>query len=126
MWKAPDAVQLMVDHLEPVLGVPVGAKASPVPEFVKVFRTGGPRATPVSDRPQLTFEAYAQRGSKAWELAEKCRTAVHEMAGTIVAGTSVKDVGELSGPSDLPDPIFPDHTRYTFTLTVHLRATRPS
>jgi hypothetical protein len=125
MWKAPDAEQLMADHLEPLLGVPVGVKASAAPEFVKVIRTGGPRATPVSDRPQLTFEAYATRGSRAWALAEETRTAVLALAGTTVAGVNVKEIGEPGGPSNLPDPVFPDHTRYTFTLAVHLRAIRP-
>ncbi len=116
----------MIDHLEPLLGVPVGVKAAAATEFVKVIRTGGPRATPVSDRPQLTFEAYAKRGSRAWELAEEARAAVLALAGTTVDGTNVKEIGEPGGPSNLPDPIFPDYARYTFTLTVHLRATRPS
>jgi hypothetical protein len=126
MWKAPDAEQLLIDYLTPLLSVPVGVKASPAPEFVKVIRTGGPRATPVSDRPQLTFEAYAKRGSRAWALAEDTRTSVFEMAGTIVAGVSVKEVEEIGGPSSLPDPTFPDHARYTFTIALHLRAIRPS
>lgn len=126
MWKAPDAIQLLVDHMEPVVGVPFGGKAAAAAEFVKVIRTGGPRATPVSDRPQLTFEAYAKRASRAWALAEETRTGVHALAGTIIAGVNVKEVSEISGPSDLPDPLFPEHSRYTFTLAVHLRATRPT
>lgn len=116
----------MIDALEPVVGVPFGVKANGGAEFVKVIRTGGPRATPVSDRPQLTFEAYAKRGSRAWDIAETTRQAVHAMAGTVVGETSVKEVTELGGPSNLPDPLFPDLSRYTFILAVHLRGTRTS
>jgi hypothetical protein len=127
MWQAPDAEQFMIDYLEPLLGVPVGVKsAGSAAEFIKVIRTGGPRASPVSDRPQLSFEAYAVKGSRAWALAEKTRTAVLAMAGTVVQNTSVKDVTELGGPANFPDPLLPDRSRYTFTLAVHLRATRNS
>lgn len=121
MWVHPDAEKLLIDHLTPLLGVPVGTKASTTTEFVKVIRTGGPRATPVSDRPQLTFEAYSNRGTKAWDLANRTREAVHALAGSQLAGISVKEVTELGGPANLPDPIFPALTRYTFTLAVHLR-----
>lgn len=126
-WKAPDAVQFMINVLAPVLGpVPVGGKGTSGAKFLKVIRTGGPRATPISDRPQLTFEAYAKLPSQAWALAEEARTTVLGIAGTVVHGVSVKEITELSGPSDLPDPVFPEHSRYTFTLAIHLRATKPS
>lgn len=120
--RAPDAVQFMVDVLAPILDTPVGNKASAGDSFVKVNRTGGPRPTPVSDQPQLTFEAYHRRPDRAWDLAEDTRQAVHALAGTVIEGVNVKNVSELAGPADLPDPLFPDHSRYTFTLAVHLRA----
>lgn len=119
MWTSPDAVQLMVDRLD--VGAPVAGRAGTEAAFVKVLRTGGPRATPVSDQPQLTFEAYAKRPSLAYALADKTRAGVHAMAGLVIDGTQVYKVVELSGPSDLPDPLLPDYSRYTFTLAVHLR-----
>jgi hypothetical protein len=122
MWTHPDAEQLLIDYLSPILAVPVGTKApGNSNEFVKVIRTGGPRATPVSDRPQITVEAYSTRGSTAWALVEKARMALFALAGTVLGDTSIKDVAEFGGPANLPDPIFPSLTRYTFTLAVHLR-----
>lgn len=122
MWTHPDAEKLLIDYLAPILAVPVGVKAAGSgTEFVKVIRTGGPVATPVSDRPQITIEAYAARGTRAWELADLARMAVFTLAGTVLGGTSVKEVTEIGGPVNLPDPVFPALTRYSFTLAVHVR-----
>jgi hypothetical protein len=123
MFRHYDAEQLFIDYLGPLLAVPVGTKApgGPPPAFVRIVRTGGPRTLPVSDRPHLTFDAYARLGSVAWELADKARMAVYAVAGTVVGGVSVKDVVEIGGPANLPDPLFPDYSRYSFTLAVHLR-----
>jgi hypothetical protein len=127
MWTYPDAEKLIIDHLTSVLTpVPVGTKAGPGTEFLKVFRVGGPRATPVSDRPLLAFEAYAGKGSRAWELADQARTEVFALAGTVLGTVSIKEVTEASGPGNLPDPIFPALTRYQFTLAVHLRGRQES
>jgi hypothetical protein len=121
MWTYPDAEQLLIDYLDPILGVPVGTKAATGTDFVRLFRTGGPRATLITDRPLIAFEAYSSRGSTAWALAEKARRAVFALAGTVLGDVSVKDVAEVSGPGNLPDPVFPALTRYTFTLAIHLR-----
>lgn len=118
-WESPDAVQLMVDHLN--VGAPVAGRGGAEAAFVKVLRTGGPKATRVSDQPHLTFEAYAKLPSQAWALANKTREGVFAMAGQVIGGWQVYSVRELSGPGDLPDPSYPDHSRYTFTLAVHVR-----
>jgi hypothetical protein len=125
LWTCPDAEQLLIDYLEPLLGVPVGSEVADAPAFVQVVRTGGVKPTPVSDRPRLTFDVYAGRYSTAWALLERTREAVHGIAGTTVAGTSVKEVVEDGGPALLPDPDFPALIRYRFTLSVHLRAATP-
>lgn len=121
MWTHPDAEQLLIDYLAPVLAVPVGTKAAAGNEFVRLIRTGGPRPTLVTDRPQITFEAYSSRGSTAWALAEKARIAVFALAGTRLGTVSIKEVEEVGGPANLPDPVFPALTRYSFTLAIHLR-----
>lgn len=121
MWTMPDAVQFFCDYLEPVLGVPVGAEGTTGTAFVRVLRTGGPKATPVSDRPQLTFEAFHRLGSGSWQLAERTRGAVLALAGTTVDGINIKDVQEASGPAELHDPTFPSLTRHSFSLLVHMR-----
>lgn len=121
-WTAQDVEQILCDYLEPLVGVPFGVKAGSGNEFVRVRRTGGPRATPVSDRPQVTFEAYALRPSRAWTIAEATRVGVYGMAGTVIGSVSVKEVTEAGGPADVPDPVFEELTRYSFTLLIHLRA----
>jgi hypothetical protein len=121
MMRYADAEQLLIDYLAPILAVPVGTKAASAPEFVRLFRTGGPVATPVSDRPLITFDAYAAKGSRAWVLADQTRAAVFALAGRKFGDVSVKEVTEAGGPANLPDPVFPTLTRYTLTLAVHLR-----
>jgi acetylornithine deacetylase/succinyl-diaminopimelate desuccinylase-like protein len=125
MWTMPDAEQLFIDYLEPVLGVPVGVEAAEAAPFVRVTRSGGVKVTPVSDGARMTFDCYHIRGSLAWALAEEARVAVHALAGTTPAGLSVniKDVTEEQGPANDPDPTFPALVRYSFTVTVHVRGT---
>jgi hypothetical protein len=121
MWTMPDAVQFFCDYLEPELGVPVGVEAAGTAPFVRINRTGGPKQTPVSDRPQITFEIFHRLGSGSWALAEQTREAVYALAGTTVSGINVKDVQEAGGPQSEPDPTFPALHRHTFTLLVHMR-----
>lgn len=122
VWISRDAEQFLIDYLEPVLGVPVGSKSADSNEFLKVIRTGGFKPTPVSDKAQITFEAYALLDSRAWALAEQAREAVIGLAGTVTAGISVKEVTEAGGPAVTDDPVFEELTRYRFTLLIHLRA----
>jgi hypothetical protein len=121
MFKFIDAEQLLIDYLTPILDVPVGTKAPAASEFVRLIRTGGPRATNVTEGAQITFECYSSRGTKAWELAETARAAVFALAGTRLGEISIKGVVEIGGPANLPDPVFPALSRYTFTHAVHLR-----
>lgn len=125
-WTAPDVEQFLVDYLEPVLGVPVGGKPGTGMEFVVVRRTGGVRATPVSDRPQCTFHIYARRPGRAVELVEDLRGAVRAIAGTVIGDVSVKEVIEAGGPAVVPDPVFEELVRYQYTVLLHLRAQAPA
>jgi hypothetical protein len=125
-WIAPDVEQLIVDYLETVLAVPVGDKPGTGSEFVVCRRTGGVMATPVSDRPQLTFHIYARRPGRAAELFEAVRGAIRAIAGTVLDDVSVKEVTEAGGPALVPDPVFEELVRYQYTVLLHLRAHAPA
>lgn len=117
----PDVEQLLVDTLDAAVTAEVSTRVpNPRPgEFVRVLRTGGPR-TMVSDRAQVTVEAFANRESRAAALAGEARSAVHAMQGTMVGEWKVDRVEELAGPANLPDPTT-NQSRYTFTASVHVR-----
>lgn len=88
--------------------------------WVQVVRTGGTRATIVSDAAQLTISAWADRADFAAALAQRCRAISHATIGTVVAGVPVYLVEELGGPYDNPDPTS-GQERHTWTCRVHLR-----
>jgi hypothetical protein len=119
----PDTVATITSHLNAALTPPVSSNVpNPRPaEFVTVRRTGGPRASKVSDRPQVTVEAWSTDPESAHDLAQLCRSQVTAMAdGTNRSGVIVYRVDEFAGPADLPDPDS-RQSRFTFTLSVHSR-----
>lgn len=121
-WEAPDSEQLLIDYLEQRMGIPWGDKASTASEFGKIIRTGGPRATPVSDKPQLTVELYAKLPSQAWNLTQQALGHLFDAPGLVMGQSLIYSVEEFAGPGKLPDPLLPEFARYTFTVAVQLRA----
>ena len=122
----PDAEQVLCDWLEPALAargtaVPVTTRVpSPRPaRFVRVIRTGGVRATLVTDAPQVTVESFAGTEAAAAALAQLCRALLNAAPGQVAAAVVYKVV-ELAGPQNLPDPLT-DQIRYTQTFEIHLR-----
>lgn len=119
----PDATLTIVDILEAALpgfgcDVPIGGHVpNPRPAvFVRVLRTGGVRATLVTDAAQVTVESWASRTGDAHDLAQLVRAVL--LAAPGAAG--VVAVEELSGPADLPDPESNQH-RFTQSFLVHTR-----
>lgn len=114
-----DAEALVIAYLAPYLGgVPVGTR---IPDkrpslFLRVLRTGGPRETLVSDRPQITLEAWADKETVALGLLQLARAWLNRADGLIFG------VEELSGPGNLPDPTSAQ-TRYTMSFMVRTRGT---
>lgn len=91
-------------------------------EFVHVTRTGGPSDTVVIDRPQITLETYAKRGSRAVEIAQMARALVAAAAREgAMAGVTVYALNEFSGLYLDPDPNAPSHTRYSATFQLAVR-----
>ena len=123
----PDATAVVVRFLARQFAatdapVPVGTRVpNPRPErFVLVRRVGGHRATLVTDAARLAVEAWDSSPANAADLAERCRSWLHAMAGTVQDDVPVYVVGDVGGPADLPDPLS-DQPRYTFTVEVTVR-----
>lgn len=115
-----DVEALLVANLN--VGVPVATRipANTPPAFVRVIRTGGVQQSRISDRPIVTVEAFAQTGTAAWALIQECRSAMFELANSVVAGHTVYDVVEVGGPVNLPHPPV-DRQRYTATFEIQIR-----
>lgn len=99
-----------------------GSKPATFPaEFVHVTRTGGPGDL-VIDRPQITVEAYAKRGSRAVSIANLARGLLNAAAREGQMGAvTVYGLTEFSGPYLDPDPDAPSYTRYSATYQLAVR-----
>lgn len=124
--RMPDTVTAVIVHMTAAL-VDVDAVASKIPtprpaRFVVVQRTGGPRATRVSDRPQITIDAWGASDTDAEDLANDCRYVLGQMAdGSNRDGVIIHRVDEFAGPAYIPDPDS-RQDRYRFTVSVHARS----
>lgn len=118
-----DAVAATADHLAANMAAHVdNVVPNPrPPRLVTVRRTGGPAASRVSDRPQVTVECWAPTAKQAQDDAQLARQLIHQMAdGSPRGDVIVYRVDEFAGPVDLPDPVTP-YPRYTFTVSMHTR-----
>lgn len=88
--------------------------------FVRIFRTGGPKATLVTDAAQLTIESWAADADTACDNAELVRAHINDLPGRVVNGHAFYLVEEMSGPAELPDPVSMSR-RFTWTASVHVR-----
>lgn len=123
----PDTVALVLEVLRDADDAPAHARV-PTPRpvsFYRVLRTGGPRANLVADGASVVVESWAEDEEQAHVLAQRARTALHAAASTVVDGTPIYRVTELSGPGRLPDPAS-EQARYTQTFTVMVRGSAPA
>lgn len=93
--------------------------------FIFLQRTGGVRRL-VTDHPRMSLECYARsKGSPdegmAIELANVLREVMQALHGGKLAGRQVYDVEELSGPYSDPDPLTPNHARFTALYQMSVR-----
>ena len=95
------------------------------PSFYRVLRTGGPRVNFVADGASVVVESWAGDEEEAHGLAQGARTALHAAASSVVGGTPIYRVTELSGPGRLPDPAS-EQARYTQTFMVMVRGSAPA
>lgn len=114
-----DAEQEVREYLLPYLaGIGISSRVpNPRPAvWLRVMRTGGPRETMVSDRPQITLEAWADNEDDAIDLLSVARAWLNRADGRIFG------VVEASGPGNLPDPTTAQ-IRYTMSVWVRIRGT---
>lgn len=119
----PNAAALVITRMRVALPALTFSHDVPNPRpviFVRIFRTGGPRATIVTDAAQLTIESWAPDADVAARNAQLVRAHVNDLPGRVVAGHAFYLVEELSGPAELPDPVSTSR-RFTWTALVHVR-----
>lgn len=113
-----DAELEVEEYLKAGLGTarPIGSRIpNPKPnEFYRLFRTGGPRETLVTDAAHITVEAWAKRETVAADMLNQARSLLFAAEGTVFG------VNEFGGPANLPDPTTA-HVRYTASFTIRIR-----
>lgn len=119
----PNAAALVITRLKVALPALTFCHDVPNPRpdtFIKVFRTGGPKATLVTDAAQITIESWAPDADTASTNAELVRAHVNDLPGRVVGSSTFYLVEELSGPAELPDPLSQSR-RVTWTASIHTR-----
>lgn len=123
----PDAEAVVIEHVaRKLLGfgwsVPVVRRIpNPRPAtFVRILRTGGTRATLVTEAAQLTVDVWSNEPTFAAELAQLVAAIMRAAPPALVGGTPCYLVEDLSTPADLPDPSS-NQPRHTFSVLMHLR-----
>lgn len=112
-------LEMVLDRTVPVLtAIPKAARPT---EFLLILWGGGTERDVVVDVPTIIVEAWADRPSRAIELAQAARGLMHWF--TDINGTPVYNVSEFAAPGDLPDPLS-SQTRYTATYSVPMRTAR--
>lgn len=121
--RFPDSIQAIVDYLTPLYDwLPVGIRNPPEGSaYIKVRRVGGVQTTRISEAASFAIECYGGSDTEASNIAQSVRHDVKAMQGTQLGDVLVYKVEELGGPSELPDPLAPNLTRYSFIVAVTLR-----
>lgn len=104
MTSYPDAEDLLVDYLQPIVGVPVRTRVPRTrpEEWLQVRRSGGVEDI-VRDRPRLDLFAWAGDDGATRDLLMAARSAVHALEGTTLLGPACYGVEEFLGPTRADD-----------------------
>lgn len=118
----PDPVDLVVDHLTPIVAPTKVASRVPHPrpaKFVQVRRVGGTPLQPVRDQARLDVFCWAATDPEAMTLALQVRAAFWALSGEALSGVTVYDVAEFMGPRQDDDPLTGTPRVWaTYSLTV--------
>lgn len=120
----PDAAAIVISRLKIALPSLVFHHEVPNPRpdtFIKIFRTGGPKANLVVDAAQITIESWAPDVDTAMTNAQVVRGRLNVLNEQIVS-PAICRVDEFSGPQELPDPLS-ESRRVTWTAAVLVRGT---
>jgi hypothetical protein len=117
----PDAVALIVAHLDTLHAVPVAARVpSPQPaEWIQVRQVGGAWLPPVRDVVRLDVFYWAATEPAAFTGAETVRRELHALVGTALSGVQVYRVAETMAPRQTGDALEDKPGRWaTYDLTL--------
>lgn len=88
-------------------------------EFIRLFRTGGPRMNQVADNPQITLEAWALNEDLAYDIMSHARALIIALVGTAYQGIAFYRMEEFSGPQLLIDES--ETPKYVWTFVIGVR-----
>jgi hypothetical protein len=89
--------------------------------FVWARRVGGFQTGRATDRARLDVHVYHEDEAQAHDLTQMVRGLL--LAWPEFDSSTAKGVSEFSGPGPVPDPLWPDASRFYFTVEVNLRGT---
>ena len=96
---------------------------NPKPDvFARVIATGGTARDLVTDSPTLTLEGYSVKEQQARDLCALMLAIIEAAAraGTLGGATAYRH-RTITLPQNLPNPLVPDHFRFTALISVDLR-----
>lgn len=120
----PDAVRIVVDHLETANLSGVGARVygfslppSPTYPAVRVTRIGGANVVNEHfDGARLQIDVFGGSTEAAHDAMAAVRAELWDLEGTVQSGVGViTGIEELSGPGWLPDPTT-ERARWTWDI----------
>jgi hypothetical protein len=122
----PDAVRIVVDHLEAAALPLIGARvygfdlpANPTFPAVRVSRFGGTNVVNQRlDGARVQIEVLGGTDEQAWDATASVRAELWDMEGTTGATGTVTGIEELSGPAWLPDPRT-ERARWTWDIRLY-------
>lgn len=119
----PNAAAVVISRLRTALPALIFVHDVPTVRpsiFIRIFRTGGPRANRVVDGAQLTVESWAPDADIANTNAQAVRAQLNLLPEQTGVTPAIYRVDEFSGPAELPDPVSLSR-RFTWTSVVHIR-----
>lgn len=103
-------------------GVTLGSHLpSPRPAlpFIWMRRVGGFATGRATDRARMDVHVYHVSEYKANQLTQLTRGLL--LAWPFIDSSVAKGASEFSGPGPVPDPLWPEATRFYFTVEINLR-----
>ncbi|MFB4265303.1 hypothetical protein [Nonomuraea sp. GTA35] len=100
MIDYPDAEDLLIAYLEPIVDVPVHTRVprNRPPKWLQVRRSGGVQDV-VRDRPRIDVFAWAADDGQTHDLLKVARSAIYDLRGTTLLGLACYEVEEFLGPT---------------------------
>lgn len=123
-----DTEAALVERLKQVLtvrglAVPVDTKdTADAKSFVTLYRTGGAPGTVVSDRAQITFNAYAPTEYQAYRLGAVVFGIAVATDCMDVDGIFFYENSPVGSLANFPNPRHPNLYRYQFSRAFHTRS----